>query len=67
MIKENKSLKAHNFFDDNFSYEVHNAPYTLRNGEKHYYSTDELVDIYRQGLFEVYEESKDLLKIITDR
>lgn len=64
-----KLLKTqdYNFFDDNFSYEVHVPSYTLQGGEKHYYSADEFVDVYRQGLFEAYEESKDILKAITDR
>ena len=64
-----KSIKTqdYNFFDDNFAYEVHVPRYTLLDGEKHYYSADELVSVYRQGLFEAYEESKDILKAITNR
>lgn len=64
-----KTMKTqdYNFFDDNFTYEVHIPLYTLLEGEKHYYSADELVSVYRQGLFEAYEESKDLLRAITNR
>lgn len=66
---KSKTLKTqdYNFFDDNFSYEVHIPTYTLQDGDKHYYSAEELVGVYRQGLFEAYEESKDILKAITDR
>lgn len=59
--------RDYSFFDENFSYPIEIPTYTIISGERHYYSADDLISIYRDNLQVAYNDNKTLLKTISDR
>lgn len=57
----------YSFFDENFSYPIEIPTYTIASGQRHYYSADDLISIYRDNLQVAYNDNKILLKTISDR
>lgn len=57
----------YSFFNENFSYPIEIPTYTINSGRKYYYSSDELIMIYKENLQMAYNENKVLLKSISDR
>lgn len=59
--------REYSFFDENFNYPVEIPSYAVISGQKHFYSADELIPIYRDNLQMAYNENKGLLRTISDR
>lgn len=59
--------RDYSFFDENFSYPIEIPSYTIRSGERYYYSADDLIPIYRDNLQAAYNDNKSLLRAISDR
>lgn len=64
---QNTKLREYNFFEDKFSYPIDVQDSYTRNGERIYYTVDELVDEYKRRLRAAYYENERLLRVILDR
>lgn len=60
-------LREYDLFEQNFSYPIEIATYHIVGGHKVYYTVDELVEIYRNGIIGAFEINKGLLKPIVGR
>lgn len=65
MFAKAETVKAreYNFFDDNFTYPIDVASYHVQENERVYYTTDELVGIYRQNIIIAFNDSKGILDL----
>lgn len=64
---EGIKTQDYNFFNENFSYKVDIPMYEPRSGQKHYFTADELVFIYKDHLTMAYNENSNLLRTISNR
>ena len=63
----NLKLRDYNFFDDKFSYPIDINDSNIKDGERIYYTVEELVDVYRRRMREAYNGNEKLLRIILGR
>lgn len=65
MLAKARTVKAreYNFFDDNFMYPIDVTSYHMRANERVYYSSQELVDIYRQNMVVAFNDSRGILEL----
>lgn len=63
----NLKLRDYNFFDDKFSYPIDINDSNIKDGERIYYTVEELVDVYRRKMREAYNGNEKLLRIILGR
>lgn len=59
--------QEYSFFDENFSYPIEIPAFTMVKGEKCYFSSNELISIYRERLQAAYYQNIMLLRTISDR
>ncbi len=65
MLAKARTVKAreYNFFEDNFMYPIDVTSYHMRSNERVYYSSQELVDIYRQNMIVAFNDSRGILEL----
>lgn len=63
----NLKLRDYNFFEDKFSYPIDIQNSVVRDGERIYYTVEQLVEVYRRKLREAYNANERLLCIILGR
>lgn len=64
---EGIKTQDYSFFDENFSYPIEIPTYKIIQGQKHYFSAKELIEIYQDNLQMAYNENKRVLKAISNR
>ncbi len=60
-------LREYDLFEQNFSYPIEIASYHTVGRNRVYYTVDELVEIFRNGIVEAFEMNRGLLTAITGR
>lgn len=63
----NLKLRDYNFFEDKFSYPIDINNSIIRDGERIYYTVEQLVEVYRVKMREAYIANERLLRIILGR
>ena len=64
---QNLKLRDYNFFDDKFSYPIDIQNSYIREGERIYYSVEQLADIYKREMKAAYFENEKLILLILGR
>lgn len=62
-----EKTQDYSFFGENFSYTIEVPSYRVVNYEKKYFSSDELVNIYRDNMLAAYNENSEMLSTIVNR
>ena len=57
----------YSFFDENFNYPIEIPTHSILSGEKRYYSSDDLIPIYQEKIWEAYNDNRELLRSISNR
>lgn len=60
-------MQDYSFLDEYFYYIIDVPMYKTINGEKQYFSADELINVYQDKLYSAYYNKKDILISITNR
>lgn len=63
----NLKLRDYNFFEDKFSYPIDIQNSYIREGERIYYSVEQLADIYRRKMLTAYNDNERLILLILGR
>lgn len=64
---QNIKLRDYNFFEDKFCYPIDIPNSTIRDGERIYYTVEQLVNVYKVKMKEAYHANERLLQIILNR
>lgn len=63
----NLKLRDYNFFEDKFSYPIDIQNSYIREGERIYYSVEQLAEIYKRKMLAAYFENEKLILLILGR
>lgn len=61
------NMREYDFFEQYFSYSIDIVNYRIENYERMYYSVDELMEIYRNNIFQAFLENKKIIKEVIGR
>lgn len=64
---QNLKLRDYNFFDDKFSYPIDIQNSYIREGERIYYSVEQLAELYQRKMMNAYFENEKLILLILGR